>query len=66
MLLSFSLKPLSGWERGRGKRTCYERLIAAGKEQMVALIAVARKRLTILNAILRDGRPWREEAAAHA
>jgi hypothetical protein len=25
---------------------------------MVALIAVARKLLTILNAILRDNRPW--------
>ncbi|MGH6926119.1 MAG: IS110-like element ISMex17 family transposase, partial [Propylenella sp.] len=31
---------------------------AAGKPKMVALIAVARKLLTILNAILRDGRPW--------
>jgi transposase len=25
---------------------------------MVALIAVARKLLTILNAIIRDNRPW--------
>jgi len=25
---------------------------------MVALVAVARKLLTILNAILRDNRPW--------
>jgi transposase len=38
----------------------YQRLIAAGKEKMVALIAVARKLLTILNAIVRDGEPWRE------
>jgi transposase len=36
----------------------FERLIAAGKPKMVALIAVARKLLTILNAILRDNRPW--------
>jgi transposase len=36
----------------------YERLIAAGKPKMVALIAVARKLLTILNAILRDKTPW--------
>ena len=35
-----------------------DRLIAAGKPKMVALIAVARKLLTILNAILRDNRPW--------
>ena len=31
-----------------------DRLRAAGKPKMVALIAVARKLLTILNAILRD------------
>ena len=32
----------------------HERLIAAGKPKMVALIAVTRKLLTILNAIIRD------------
>ena len=36
----------------------HQRLIAAGKPKMVALIAVARKLLTILNAILRDRIPW--------
>lgn len=36
----------------------HQRLIAAGKPKMVALIAVARKLLTILNAILRDKTPW--------
>ena len=36
----------------------YLRLICAGKPKMVALIAVARKLLTILNAILRDNQPW--------
>lgn len=36
----------------------FGRLVAAGKPRMVALIAVARKLLTILNAILRDNRPW--------
>ena len=39
-------------------KTFFERLVAAGKPKMVALIAVARKLLTILNAILRDNRPW--------
>jgi hypothetical protein len=34
------------------------RLTAAGKPKMVALIAIARKLLTILNAILRDNRTW--------
>jgi len=36
----------------------YRRLLAAGKPKMVALIATARKLLTILNAILRDKNPW--------
>ena len=35
-----------------------DRLVAAGKPNMVALIATARKLLTILNAIIRDNRPW--------
>jgi len=36
----------------------HHRLVATGKPKMVAIIAVARKLLTILNAILRDRRPW--------
>jgi transposase len=36
----------------------YQRLLAAGKPKMVALIAVARKLLTILNAMIRDQTPW--------
>jgi transposase len=36
----------------------YRRLLAAGKPKMVALIAVARKLLTILNAMIRDKKPW--------
>lgn len=39
-------------------RAFHQRLIAAGKPKMVAIIAVARKLLTILNAILRDKKPW--------
>jgi transposase len=39
-------------------RAFFERLVRAGKPKMVALIAVARKLLTILNAIIRDKRPW--------
>ena len=37
----------------------FDRLVAAGKPKMVALIAVARKLLTILNAIIRDQKPWK-------
>jgi transposase len=36
----------------------FDRLVAAGKPKIVALIAVARKLLTILNAVLRDQKPW--------
>ena len=36
----------------------FDRLVAGGKPRMQAIIAVARKLLTILNAILRDRRPW--------
>jgi transposase len=35
-----------------------DRLVATGKPKMVAVIAVARKLLTILNAILREKKPW--------
>jgi transposase len=40
-----------------------DRLIQAGKPRMVAIIAVARKLLTILNAIVRDNQPWSAKAA---
>jgi transposase len=39
-------------------REFYKRLLARGKPKMVALIAVARKVLTILNAMVRDKKQW--------
>jgi transposase len=39
-------------------RAFHQRLRSAGKPKMVAIIAVARKLLTILNAILRDKTKW--------
>ena len=36
----------------------YQRLTEAGKPKKIALTALMRKLLTILNAILRDGKPW--------
>jgi len=36
----------------------YERLVGEGKSKVCALTAVARKLLTILNAIIRDAKPW--------
>jgi len=40
-----------------------DRLVNAGKPKRVALIAVARKLLTMLNAILRDKQPWQPKTA---
>jgi transposase len=37
----------------------FKTLIDAGKPRKLALIALARKLLTILNAILRDHQPFR-------
>jgi transposase len=39
-------------------RSFYQRLVAAGKPKKVALTACMHKLLTILNAIVRDNRPW--------
>jgi transposase len=36
----------------------YQRLLKAGKPKLLAIVAVARKLLTILNAILRDKTKW--------
>ena len=40
-----------------------DRLVQAGKPKLVALVATARKLLTILNAIVRDQQPWRQQTA---
>jgi transposase len=45
-------------------RAFYERLRQAGKQAKVALTAVARKLLTIVNAVVRSGQPWNPELAA--
>ena len=39
-------------------RELYDRLIALGKPAKVALVACMRKLLTILNAMVRDSKPW--------
>lgn len=52
------LAALVGSRRNPILKAFYRRLLSAGKPKMIALIALARKLLTILNAILRDQRPW--------
>ncbi len=39
-------------------RPFYQRLLQAGKAKKLALVAVMRKLLTILNAMMRDRTPW--------
>jgi len=39
-------------------KTFRDRLVAAGKPRIVAVVATMRKLLTILNAIIRDSKPW--------
>lgn len=41
----------------------YARLCASGKPKKVALVACAHKLLTILNAVVRDQRPWTPQTA---
>jgi transposase len=42
----------------RPLKTFYRRLREAGKPTRLALVAVMRKLLTMLNAMLRDNKPW--------
>jgi transposase len=47
----------------RRLRSFYQQLLARGKAKKLALIACARKLLTILNQLLRTGKPWRARPA---
>jgi transposase len=68
-------RPASGPRRalhggpGRGPtqpalRAFYLRLVAAGKAKKLALTATMRKLVVILNALVRDGQPWRAHQSA--
>jgi transposase len=39
-------------------KVVYERLVSAGKAKKVALVACMRKLLGVLNAVVRDAKPW--------
>jgi transposase len=39
-------------------RVTFQRLVTAGKAKMVAVVACMRKLIVILNAIVRDRKPW--------
>ena len=69
----FRAKQLMRWIHQRGAddfgqmtdlaKAFRDKLVAAGKLKLVALVATARKLVTILNAILRDRQPWRDQTA---
>src|SRR5215471_7304622 len=42
-------------------RAFHRRLVGVGKKRKVAIVAVMRKMLTTLNAMLRDGNSWTDE-----
>lgn len=44
-------------------RAFYQHLVAQGKHKKVALTACIRKMITILNAMVRDGKKWNEKYA---
>lgn len=46
-------------------RDQYQRMVAQGKAKMIALVAVMRKLLTTLNAMLRDQKPWKNPNPQH-
>ncbi len=52
---------VSAWRCNPPLRRFAERLKAAGKPFKVVITAVMRKLLTILNVLIRENRPWRNE-----
>src|SRR6516162_5875371 len=49
---------LAAFRFNPARRAFHHRLVAAGKKPKVAIVAVMRKMLTTLNAMLRDGHSW--------
>jgi transposase len=55
----YNMAALVATRRNPVIRTFYQRLCQAGKAKKVALTACMRRLLTILNAMLKNGIPWR-------
>jgi hypothetical protein len=47
-------------QRSQTSRTVYDRKRAEGKRHSQAVLALARRRVNVLWAMLRDGRPYEE------
>lgn len=57
------LAAMAAKRKCRSARAFFDRLVAAGKPKMVALVALMRKLLTALNAMMRDQKCWAAPAA---
>lgn len=51
---------LSAIQCNTAMKTFYNRLVSEGKHKKVALTACMRKMMTILNAMIRDGKAWQQ------
>lgn len=54
---------LTAMRRNAVLSKAYNALVEKGKPKMVALIAIARRLLVMLNAIMRDKKPWQPQNA---
>ena len=54
---------MSASKRNPGLKAFHDRLKAAGKLPKVAIVAVMRKMLTTLNAMVRDGVGWADRSS---
>lgn len=52
---------LSAFQHNKKLKSFYNKLIEKGKKAKVAIIAVMRKLIVIMNAMLRDEQPWKVE-----
>ena len=57
-----SMTALAAIRRNPDSRACYQRLTARGKPPKVALFAVLRKLVSLLNILLLEDRLWQAEA----
>lgn len=63
---ALSMAALSAMRHNPELRAFYQRLRKAGKAAKVAITAVSRKLLTIVNAMIRDMKPWELKMTATA
>jgi hypothetical protein len=58
----FYTSALLSIQRNPASRTYYDRKRAEGKRHSQAVLALARRRVNVLWAMLRDGQPYQQQA----